>query len=42
MFHKVLEKNKSSSKIIITFQVMAVAGMSPGNPHPIGPFPQSG
>jgi hypothetical protein len=42
IFHKVLEKNKSSSKIIVTFQVMAVAGMSPGHPYPIGPFPQSG
>jgi hypothetical protein len=42
IFHKVFEKDESSSKIIITFQVMAISGMSPGNPDPIRSFPQSG
>jgi hypothetical protein len=36
MFHKVFEKRKLSTGIIITFQVMAFSGMSPGNPHPVG------
>jgi hypothetical protein len=42
MGHQFFEKREFSTGKIITFQVMAFAGMSPGDPHPVGPFPQGG
>ncbi len=42
MFQKALQKGELSSCVIITFQVMAVPGMSPGNPYPVGPMAESG
>jgi hypothetical protein len=35
MLQQVPEKDEFASGIVITFQVMAVAGVSPGNPHAI-------
>jgi len=34
------EKSKLSSCVIITFQVMAFARVSAGDPYPVCPFPQ--
>ncbi len=42
VLHEVLEKDKFSSGIIITFQVMAVARVSPGDPDPIRTVPECG
>jgi hypothetical protein len=41
MFHEVLKQGKLSTSIIITFQVMTFAWMSPGYPHSVGSFSQS-
>jgi hypothetical protein len=38
MLHEILKKGKFSSSVVITFQVMAFAGMSPGHPNPISAF----
>jgi hypothetical protein len=35
MFHQVQEKRKFSTSIVITFQVMAFAGMSPRHPYAV-------
>ena len=35
VFHQVHEQRKFSTGIVITFQVMAFAGMSPGNPNAV-------
>jgi len=40
MFHEVFQQGEFSTSIVITFQVMAVAGMSAGNPDCIGTFTQ--
>ena len=42
MFHDVLQERKLSAGIVITFQVMAIAGMSTGDPYAVGPLPQCG
>jgi hypothetical protein len=42
MGHQFLEKGEFPTGKIITFQVMAFAGMSPGYPDSVGPFPQGG
>ncbi len=36
VFYEVLEQDEFSSSVVITFQVMAVSGVSPGNPDAIG------
>jgi len=38
MFHKIIEKSEFSAGIIITFQVMAFARMSPGHPDTVSPL----
>jgi hypothetical protein len=40
MFHQILEQGEFASGIVITFQVMAFAGMSPGDPYTICAFTQ--
>jgi hypothetical protein len=40
MFHKIFKKSEFSPRIIITFQVMAFAGMSPGDPDSVRPLCQ--
>jgi hypothetical protein len=42
MFEQVLEESELASCVIITFQVMAVSGVSPGNPNPVGAMAESG
>jgi len=42
VFQQVFEQGEFSSCIVITFQVMAFAGMSPGNPDGIRTLPQTG
>jgi len=42
IIHEVLKQQKFAAEIVITFQVMALPGMSPGHPDPIGPFAQGG
>ena len=42
MFNEVLKQDELSSGIVITFQVMAVSGVSPGDPDAVRPMPQSG
>ena len=42
MFQQVFKQRKFSTGIVITFQVMAFSGMSPGHPDAVGPFPQGG
>jgi hypothetical protein len=39
--HKVLKQQEFPSKIVITFQVMAFPGMSPGHPNAVSPFSES-
>ena len=36
VLQQIAKKGKFSSGVVITFQVMAVAGMSPGNPDTVG------
>jgi hypothetical protein len=38
-FHQILKKGKFATSIVITFQVMAFAGMSPGYPDAVSAFP---
>jgi hypothetical protein len=40
VFEKILQQSKFSSGIVITFQVMALPGMSPRNPYPVRPVSQ--
>jgi len=40
MLHEVFKQGEFATGVIITFQVMAFAGMSPGHPDAVGPFPQ--
>jgi hypothetical protein len=40
VFHQVLKQRKFTPGIIITFQVMAFAGMSPGHPDAVCAFTQ--
>jgi hypothetical protein len=41
VFDQVLKKSKFASGVIITFQVMAFAGMSPGHPDAVCALTQS-
>jgi hypothetical protein len=41
MFQQILEQYKFPSGVIITFQVMTVSGVSPGDPDPIGAVAKS-
>ena len=40
VFQQALEQGEFSSCVVITFQVMAVAGVSPGNPYPVRTVPE--
>jgi hypothetical protein len=40
MFHEVFQQCEFPTSIVITFQVMAVTGMSAGNPDSVGTFSQ--
>jgi hypothetical protein len=40
MLHQILEQGEFASGIVITFQVMAFAGMSPGDPNTVCTFTQ--
>jgi hypothetical protein len=40
VFHQVLKQSKFAAGVVITFQVMAFAGMSPGNPDTVGTLAQ--
>jgi hypothetical protein len=40
MFHQILKQGEFATGKVITFQVMAFAGMSPGDPNAIGAFTQ--
>jgi len=42
MLDQVLEQSEFASCEVITFQVMAVAGVSPGNPDAVGAVPKGG
>ena len=42
VFKQALEKCEFPSSVVITFQVMAVSGMSPGYPYPVRAVPESG
>jgi hypothetical protein len=42
MFHQILKQSKFATGVVITFQVMAFAGMSPGYPDAVCPFTQGG
>jgi hypothetical protein len=42
MFQQVFHQSELATRVVITFQVMAFSGMSPGYPDGIGPFPQGG
>jgi len=40
IFNKVFKQGKFSSGIVITFQVMAISGMSPGHPYAVRALPE--
>ncbi len=42
MLQQILQQSEFASCIVITFQVMAVAWVSPGNPHAVGAVPEGG
>jgi len=42
MLDQILEQSELASCEVITFQVMAVAGVSPGNPDAVGAVPEGG
>jgi hypothetical protein len=42
VLHEVLEQGEFAASVVITFQVMAFAGMSPGDPDAVGSLPQRG
>ncbi len=42
VFQQIGHHGKLTACIVITFQVMAFAGMSAGHPHTVGPFPEGG
>jgi hypothetical protein len=42
VLHQVLKQGKFASGVVITFQVMAFAGMSPGHPDAVCAFSQGG
>jgi hypothetical protein len=42
MFDQILEQGELASCEVITFQVMAVARVSPGYPNAVGAVPEGG
>jgi hypothetical protein len=42
MLHQIFKQGKFAAGVVITFQVMAFTGMSPGDPDAVCAFPQSG
>jgi hypothetical protein len=42
MLDQILEQSELASCEVITFQVMAVAGVSPGDPNAVGAVPEGG
>jgi len=42
MFHQIFKQRKFATGVVITFQVMAFTGMSPGNPDAVRTFAQGG
>jgi hypothetical protein len=42
MLNQILEQSELASCEVITFQVMTVAGVSPGNPDAVGTVPEGG
>jgi hypothetical protein len=42
VFHKIFKESEFSPRIVITFQVMALAGMSPGDPDSVSSLRESG
>ena len=40
MFHQILKQGEFATGIVITFQVMAFTGMSPGDPNAVCTFTQ--
>jgi hypothetical protein len=40
MFQQVFHQRELATRVVITFQVMAFAGMSAGHPYGVGPLPQ--
>jgi hypothetical protein len=42
VFHQILKQSKFATGIVITFQVMAFSGMSPGHPDAVCSFTQGG
>jgi hypothetical protein len=41
VFKEVFKKSELTAGVVITFQVMAVSGVSPGNPNAVGPVAKS-
>jgi len=42
IFNKIFKQRKFSAGVVITFQVMAISGMSPGHPYTIRALPEGG
>jgi hypothetical protein len=42
VFHQIFKQGKFAAGVVITFQVMAFTGMSPGDPDAVCTFPQGG
>jgi len=42
MFHQIFKQCELAASVVITFQVMAFTGMSPGNPDAVCTFAQGG
>lgn len=42
IFSQFIKEYKLSSCVVITFQVMAIPGVSAGHPHPVRPVPKGG
>jgi hypothetical protein len=42
MFHQIFKQREFATGVVITFQVMAFTGMSPGNPDAVRTFAQGG
>jgi hypothetical protein len=41
MFKEAFQQGEFSPGIVITFQVMTLSGVSPGDPYPVGPVTKS-
>jgi len=42
VLQKPFQESELSPRVVITFQVMAVSGVSPGHPHPVRSVPERG